>query len=138
MARAHLFVLPAAVLLALPACQTPQDRLPQELPEAVAPRPYAELLTRARTQAKVATEAFYVDRWGDLEDAAHGLDQTARYLAKAEEVPAKHKAALMSMSDELAKEAKNLKEAARKKSVEDANAVLTRINLKVRSMKLDE
>ena len=53
-------------------------------------------------------------------------------------VPAKHKAALMSMSDELNKEAVRLRDAAQKKNVNDANTVLTRVNLAVRSMKLDE
>jgi len=133
-----LFLLPAVLLLSLSACQAPPERLPPELPEAVAPRPYAELLTRARSQAKVATEAFYLDKWGDLEDAARGLEQTARYLTKADEVPAKHKAVLTSMSEELTKEAVHLREAANRKNVNDANAVLTRVNLKVRSMKLDE
>src|SRR3954452_17462755 len=101
MARTILSLLVPALLLSLSACQVPPERLPPELPESIGPRPYAELLTRARSQAKVATEAFYLDRWGDIEDAARGLEQTARYLSSAEEAPVKHRSVLVTMSKEL-------------------------------------
>ena len=80
------FLLTGALLLSLSACQLPPERVPlQRLPENGPPLPYAELLTRARAQATVATEAFYVNRWADLEDAAAGLEQTARFLKVSEE-----------------------------------------------------
>ena len=128
----------AMALLTLVGCQAPQDRLPPDLPESVGPRPYAELLTRARAQAKVATEAFYINKWGDLEDAARGLEQTARYLSRAEEVPSTRKQALVSLSDELGKEAGNLRKAVLGKDEKETTAVLTRINFKVRELRPEE
>jgi hypothetical protein len=132
------FLIPGFVALALVGCQAPQDRLPPELPEAVGPRPYAELLTRARAQARVATEAFYVNKWGDLEDAARGLQQTAQYLAKAEEIPSSKRQALLTLSDDLSKEAASLRTAAQKKDEKETTAVLTRINFKVRELRPEE
>src|SRR3954451_4550336 len=126
------------VLLSLAGCQVPQDRLPPDLPETVGPRPYAELLTRARAQAKVATEAFYINKWGDLEDAARGLEQTARYLTRAEEVPSARKQALAKLSDDLGKEAGELRKAAQSKDEKETTAVLTRINFKVRELRPEE
>jgi len=131
-------LLPGVVFLTLVGCQVPQDRLPPELPEAVGPRPYAELLTRARAQARVATEVYYLNRWGDLEDAARGLEQTARYLAKAEEVPAARRQALVSLSNDLAKEAGLLRKASQQKDEKETTAVLTRINYKVRELRPEE
>src|SRR4051812_22686565 len=118
------FLLPGVVLLTLAGCQAPPDRLPPELPDVVGPRPYAELLTRARSQAKVATEAFYINKWGDLQDAARGLEQTAHYLARAEEVPASRRQALVTLSDDLGKEAVNLRKAALTKDEKETTAVL--------------
>jgi hypothetical protein len=124
-------------LLVVGGCQLPPDRVPlQPLPENGPPLPYAELLTRARAQATVATEAFYVNRWSDLEDAAKGLEQTARFLTKAEDVPAKNKDNLPEVSGDLAKEAKKLRDAATAKNVKDANDSLQRIHLKIRELRL--
>ena len=132
------FQIAGLVLLTVVGCQIPQDRLPPELPEAVGPRPYAELLTRARAQAKVATEAFYINKWGDLEDAARGLEQTARYLTKAEEVPSARRQALTTLSDDLGREAGQLRKAAQTKDEKETTAVLTRINFKVRELRPEE
>ena len=132
------FLIPGLVVLTLAGCQVAPDRLPPELPEAVGPRPYPELLTRARVQAKVANEAFYVNRWADLEDAARGLEQTARYLSKAEEVPQARKQAILTAGEDLAKEAALLRKAAMEKDEKKALDVMTRVNFKVRQLRLDE
>ena len=82
-------------LVVVVGCQAPPERVPlRPLPEDSLPLPYSELLTRARVQATGATESYYINRWGDLEDYARGLEQTARFLGKATEVPATHKAKL--------------------------------------------
>lgn len=126
-----------AVLLGLSACQTPAERTPlPPLPEKVTSIPYAELLTRARTQASQANDAFYVDRWNDLEDTAKGLEQTARYLARSDDVPAKHKDTLAVAAADLGKLATSLREAASARDVKKATEVLQRINLKVRELRL--
>ena len=73
---------------ALCACQVPAERSAMPpLPEKVAPVAYAELLTRARAQATQANEALYVDRWEELQSAAQELEQVARYLPTAKDVP---------------------------------------------------
>jgi hypothetical protein len=118
-------------------CAAP-ERLPLKLlPEDGPPLPYAELLTRARHQATTATDSFYVNRWEDLEDAARGLEQTAKYLAKATDVPPKQKDTLAVLAGDLGKEAVTLREAAKAKEVQKANDSLQRIHLKVRELRLE-
>ena len=128
----------AAFLLLLVGCQSPAERLPiNRLPDDSPPLPYAELLTRARMQASMANEAFYVNRWSDLVDAAQGLEQTARFLPKATEVPAGHKEKLPDRAANLGKEAGKLHQAAQAQDVPKANEALQRVNLQVRELRLD-
>ncbi len=89
-------------------------------------------------QASAANDAFYVNRWTDLEDYAKGLEQTARFLAKAEEVPANKKDILNEMSSDLAKNAVKLRAAATAHNVKDTTDALQQINLKVRQMRLTD
>ena len=129
--------LPAFVLF-LVGCQSPAERLPiNRLPDDSPPLPYAELLTRARMQASAANEAFYVNRWSDLEEAAQGLEQTARFLLKATEVPAAQKEKLPDRASNLGKEAGKLRQAGQAKDVPKANEALQRVNLQVRELRLD-
>jgi hypothetical protein len=124
-------------LLLLAGCQAAPERVPlARLPDNGPPLPYAELLTRARAQATLATESFYVNHWADVEDAARGLGQTAQYLAKAEDVPANRKDALPAASSDLAREAGRLRQAAAAQNEKDANAALQRIHLTVRQLRL--
>jgi hypothetical protein len=119
------------------ACQAPGERTPlPPLPEKVTALPYAELLTRARLQATQANEAFFVDRWPDLEEAAKGLEQTARFLARADDVPAKHRDTLSVASRDLGKDAAALRAAAAARDEKRANVALTRIQSKVRELRL--
>ena len=128
-----------ALLLVVISCQLPPERTPlREVPNDAVALPYAELLTRARTQATTATAAFYVNKWEDLEDSARGLEQTARFLPKALEVPAKQKDTLASISADLGKEAVKLREAAKNHVVKDATETLQRVNLMVRELRLDK
>lgn len=132
-------LLAVTILLPLTGCVAPVERVPlQPLPENGQVLPYAELLTRARAQAAAANEAFYVNRWTDLQDLAKGLEQTARFLAKAEEVPAKNKDILKEVTGDMAQNALKLKSAAADKNVKDANDALQRINLKVRDLRLTD
>lgn len=129
-----------AILAALASCQSgPDQRTPlPPLPEKISPMPYARLLERARSLSKQATEAFYVDNWGDLEEAARGLEQTAQYLIKAEDVPGKHRDTLSTMSADLGKLSKELREAAVAKDVKKTTDILTKIQVQVREMRLSE
>jgi hypothetical protein len=132
------FLLPGAVLLLVSACQVPPERVSQPLPalpDDSAPLPYAQLLTRARTQAMQATEAFYVNRWEDLDNLAQGLEQTARFLGKAEDVPASLKDILPVASADLLKEARKLREAIKAKNADATNKSLGAINSKIREIR---
>ncbi len=127
-----------ACLLLLAGCQSPAERLPiNRLPDDAPPMPFAELLTRARMQASAANEAFYLNRWADLEDASQGLEQTARFLPKATEVPASHKEKLPDQAVALGKEAGKLRQAAIAQDVPKVNESLQRVNLQVRELRLD-
>lgn len=129
----------SGLFLSVLGCVAPAERVPlQPLPETGQVLPYAELLTRVRAQATRANEAFYLDHWGELEDMAKGIEQTARFLAKAEEVPAKNKDILAEVTGDLAKSAKKLRDAAAAKNVKDTTEALQQINSKVRQLRLTE
>jgi hypothetical protein len=119
-------------------CVGPGERTPLKLlPDDGPPMPYAELLTRARAQANLAVDASYVDNWTELEDAARGLEQTAKFLPKASEVPAKQKDSLAVIAGDLGKEAGLLRDAAKAKDVEKTTASLTRLQQTVRKLRID-
>ncbi|HZT82804.1 MAG TPA: hypothetical protein VFA26_21415 [Gemmataceae bacterium] len=134
--RRHL--LPFVALLAA-GCQLPADRMPlKPLPEDAAPLPYAELLTRARAQDAAATEAFDANNWSDLEDAGRGLEQTARFLAKATDVPARHKDSLAVLAGDLGKAGARLREAAKAKDPKRVKEAMGEVHLRVRALRLEE
>ncbi|MGH7173375.1 MAG: hypothetical protein ACRELG_24085 [Gemmataceae bacterium] len=123
----------AGLLLSMLGCAAPAERVSlQPLPENGQVLPYDDLLTRVRHQANAANEAFYLDHWGELEDMAKGIEQTARFLAKAQEVPPKSKDILVEVTGDLAKGAKKLKAAAAAKNEKDTRDALQEINFKVR------
>jgi hypothetical protein len=127
--------LPFVCLLAA-GCVVPPERLAlRPLPADGPPLTYAETILRARNQATVANEAFYVNNWGDLEDAARGLEDTARHLTKATDVPVRHKDTLAVHSSDLGKQAEQLREAARARDVKRTNDILQLVNLKVRELR---
>jgi hypothetical protein len=130
-------LLAGPFLLFLGSCQAPGERsaLPP-LPDKVTPQPYAQLLQRARTQVSKANDAFYVDSWTDLEEAARGLEQTAQYLMKAEDVPAKHRDTLTHLSGDLGKLAQALRDAAVAKDIKKTNDIMAKLHSKVRDMRL--
>ena len=129
----------AFLFLTLVGCQVPPERVPlKPLPEDGPPQPYADLVGRARAQATAANEAFYINNWPDLEDAAKGLELTARVLGKAADVPTKHKDTLPTEAGDLSNEAVKLREAAKTQDVRQATETLQRINLKVRGLRAED
>jgi hypothetical protein len=110
--------------------------LVRPLPEDAPAAPYPQLLTRARAQAIAATEALYVEDWSECEEAGKALEQTARFLNKATEVPTDQKDNLPVVSGDLGKEAATFREMVRVKDGDKANEVLGRINHKLRRLKL--
>ena len=131
--------LPGVFALVLTGCQLPPERgeALRPLPDDVRPLPYAELLTRARFQVEAATDAYVLDKWETIEDSAKALEQTARYMAKAMEVPEKHKGSLAVTSGDLAKLASDLREAAREKDDTKIKEAMTKVISKVRELKID-
>jgi hypothetical protein len=122
-------------LWCLTGCALPPEQVQlKPLPEDGPPPPYADLVSRARVQATNAVEAFYVNKWSDLEDAARGLEQTARILTKATAVPPRHKDTLAVEAGDLGKDAVKLREAAHDKADKRANDVLQQLNYKVRQL----
>jgi hypothetical protein len=133
--RTSLF-LGAALLFA--GCRLPDRELTlRPLPEGQ-PFTYLELMSRARNQATTALEAFYVDGWTDVSDAAAALEQTARLLPRSMEVPATVKDRLPTDAEQLRQEAVKLGEAARAKNVKTVNEALQRVNLRIRELRADD
>lgn len=118
------------------SCQTPPEKiLLKPLPAEGEPIPYSELIQRARVQAMSANEAFFKNDWSELEEAAKSVEQTARAIPKATEVPAKLQSNLAAQANDLVKEASLLREAAKGKDDQKSNEALQRLHFKVRSLR---
>ena len=136
MKRILLALLPLSLLM---GCVSPAERVPlQPLPENGQVLPYAELLTRVRAQANAANDAFYLNHWNEVEDLARGIEQTARFLSKAQEVPPKNKDILNEVTSDLAKHARELKTAAAAKNEKDVNEAMKQITIKIRQLRLTD
>lgn len=122
-------------ILVLGGCKAVERAAVSPLPDDTGPMPFADLVSRARLQAMTANEAFYVDNWILLEESARGVEQTARFLKKAQGVPAARAADLESRCDLLAREAAQLRLAAQKRDVDQSNAILQRIHFQVRELR---
>ena len=125
------------MVLTLGCASVAERQALKPLPEDGPTPPYGDMLTRARTQANLANDAFYINNWTDMEEAAKGLEQTARLLPKATDVPAKQKDILPVISADLAKEAGVLREAIKTQDVKKSNEIMQRVHLKVRELRLD-
>jgi outer membrane murein-binding lipoprotein Lpp len=123
-------------LLLLSGCQALQEhnRL-QPLPTDGPALPYREVVQKSRNLATAATEAFYVDKWSEVELAAVALEQTALYLPRSYEIPEARKTSLDSSVKTLVKEAQALREAAKAKDETKTNETLQRIHLRVRELR---
>ncbi len=128
------------VVLCLAAgCVAPGERAPLTLlPEDSTPLPYAELLTRARAQARAANDAFYVNGWSEMDDAARGLEQTAKFLTKATEVPARQKDTLPALAGDLGKDAATLRDAAKAKDVDKTTDTLKHVLVTLHKLRIDQ
>ena len=124
------------VVLGLAGCQTAPEQIKiPPLPAEGQPIAYADVVQRARVLATTATEAFYIDKWGEVESAALGLEQTALYLPKAADVPPARRASLDAQLQSLIRESQELRDAAKKNDEKRTNATLQRIHLLVRELR---
>jgi hypothetical protein len=134
MKRATCVGLLAIIVFA--GCQTAPEQIKiPPLPAEGQPVTYGDVVQRARVLATSATEAFYIDKWGEVESAALGLEQTALYLPKASDVPAARRASLDAQMQTLVRESQELREAAKKSDEKRTNSTLQRIHLLVRELR---
>jgi Skp family chaperone for outer membrane proteins len=129
-ATAGLFLVVAGCQLS-PEARRTMPPLPSE-PHALS---YRDAVQRARQQAAQATEAFYIDQWTDVDAAAQGLEETARYLTRTRDIPAHQQMVLAIRSEDLAKAAQTLREAVKSRDERRTTEVMQRINLLVRQLR---
>lgn len=123
-------------LLLIMGCCTAERQALKPLPDGPA-LTYDEMVNRARAQAALGLEAFYVDGWRDLEEVAQALETTAKHLPKTEKIPERLAPRLVNDAEKLRLDAVQLGEAARAKSVQGANDALQRIHVKIRELRLE-
>ena len=70
----------AFLILVLVGCRISEREGLNPLPENAPPLEYIEMLNRARGQAGAALDAFYIDAWLDLEQAAQRLEHLDQRL----------------------------------------------------------
>ena len=126
MLRASLLLF--AVVMLLAGCRALEREGQLPLPENAPPMSYNEMLDRARGQASSALDAFYIDAWMDLEQAAQRLEQSARLLPKTTHIPDAFKTKVEPEADLLRQDALKLVEVARAKNATQTNETMRRIN----------
>ncbi len=133
MLRNSLFAGLSIVVLAGCTIVEREGQIP--LPENGPPISYAEMLNRTRGQAGAAVDAFYIDSWMELEQAAQRLEQSARLLPKTTHVPEAFKKKVESEAELLRKDAVLLTNAARARNATQANEAMQRINDRIRKLR---
>jgi len=123
------------LLVALIGCRLAEREGMNPLPDNAPPLSYDEMVTRARGQAASALDAYYIDAWMDLEQAAQRLEQSARLLPKSTHIPDAFKAKVEPEADLLRQDAVKLLEAARAKNAAGANEAMQRINQRIRQLR---
>jgi hypothetical protein len=128
---------PLLFLLALGcATLTEPQALVRPLPDDAGAQTFAELLKRGRAQGIAATEALYLEDWVEADAAGKALEQTARFLNKATDVPEDKKDNLPALSGDLGEDASSFRALVKAKDGDKANEVLARINFKLRKLSL--
>jgi hypothetical protein len=131
MLRARSFLL---LIFLVAGCRLADREGMNPLPENAPPLSYDEMINRARGQSAAALDAYYIDAWLDLEQAAQRLEQTARLLPKTTNIPEVFKTKVEPEADLLRKDAVKLLEAARAKNAAQANDAMQRVNQRIRQL----
>ena len=126
------------VVFLLAGCRIVEREGMLPLPENGPSLSYVEMLNRARSQSGAALDSFYLDAWGELEQAAIRLEESARLLPKTTLIPEAFKAKLPAEADRLRQDAVKLQEAARGKNATQANEAMQRINQRIRELRPGE
>jgi hypothetical protein len=119
-------------------CRSLEREGSSPLPDNAPPLTYAEMINRARGQATSALDAYYIDAWMELEQAAQRLEQTARLLPKSTHIPEDFKLKVEPEADLLRQDAVKLLDAARAKNATQVNETMQRINLRIRQLRPEE
>jgi hypothetical protein len=129
------FVAGALLITLAIGCKITEREGQEPLAENAPPLAYAEMITRARGQAGAALDAFYIDSWMELEQAAQRLEQSARLLPKSKNIPDGFKEKIEPESEQLRKDALQLIDAARTQNAGKANEAMQRINQRIRQLR---
>ena len=122
-------------LIALLGCASADKITPVVIPEDGSTTDYSEFLPRMRVLAWRATEAFYRDRWDELEEAAQNLEKAVRVLKQSKNVPVRVQTVLSTRCDTLIAECGHLKSAAHDKAAEPASDYLQKIHVLIRELR---
>ena len=123
------------LIVAMLGCRAAEREGLNPLPDNAAPLSYEEMVNRARGQASSALDAYYIDAWLDLEQAAQRLEQSARLLPKSTHIPDAFKTKVEPESDLLRQDAAKLVEAAQAKNATAANDAMQRITQRIRQLR---
>jgi hypothetical protein len=126
------------LIATLAGCRALEREGQLPLPDNAPPLSYSEMINRARGQAGSALDAFYIDAWMDLEQAAQRLEQSAKLLPKATHIPDAFKPKVEPEAELLRQDAVKLAEAARAKNAQQTNETMQRINQRIRQLRPPE
>lgn len=123
-------------LLGLSLGCTTTDRITTvAIPEDGTAVDYAEFLPRLRTLAWRATEAYYRDRWDELDEAVVTLERAVKVLAQAKNVPARVQPELSTRCQNLIAECSRVHDAATTRSESAASDHLQKIHVLIRELR---
>jgi len=128
----YIFVAAIAVVF---GCSSSEKIAPVVLPEEGASTDYVDFLPKLRTLAWRATEAFYRDRWDELDDAAQSLERAVKVLKQSKNVPPRVQGELATRCEKLTAECGQLREACRTRAVNGASEHLQQIHILIRELR---
>lgn len=117
------------------ACKLPEEKTTPALPALEGQLQFKDLIQRAEAEVTVAIEAFFVDQYNEVELAGQGLKATARFLPRAQDVPASIQPLLALEAEKIGEEAQLVSDAARNKDAKALTPLLGRLHLRIRSLK---
>lgn len=123
------------LLLCLVGCRLPNQEALQPLPDDGKSFLFADLVARMRGQSGAALDAYYVDGWAELELAAQRLEETSRFLPRAQKIPGHLASKVEAESDALRQDALKLGEAAKTKNAVAVNDAIQRIGVRIRQLR---
>ncbi|MFL5327800.1 MAG: hypothetical protein ACJ8C4_02710 [Gemmataceae bacterium] len=123
-------------LVAFPIGCASSDRIaPVVIPTDGANTDYVEFLPQLRSLAWRTTEAFYRDRWDELDEAAQTLDRAIKVLPQSKNIPQRLQADLPARCTVISEECAKLRQASRERSAAAASDHLQKIHVAIRELR---